>query len=52
MKFLFMLFLGLLFVMGINMAGSEGPWFPFLNIAGVLMLAAFAVMCNRYLPKK
>jgi len=29
--------LGAMLVAGINIAGSDGKWFPWINIAGLLM---------------
>jgi hypothetical protein len=38
------LLLTLLFVGGILLAGSEGPWCPSLNVVGVLVLLLFILL--------
>ena len=32
------LLIGVLFIIGINLAGSEGGWFPTVNFGGVVCL--------------
>ena len=38
--------LALMFMGGIALAGSDGGWFPWVNIAGFLMFACFACACR------
>lgn len=42
--------LGVLFVMSIVVAGSEGPWFPWVNCLGLIGMVTFVILCNKYLP--
>jgi len=35
--------LGLMFVAALFMVGSEGPWFPWVNAGGILLMITFAV---------
>lgn len=37
----------LLFFAGLGLAGAEGAWFPWVNLAGVLMFLSFAVLVRR-----
>jgi len=34
-------------VFGMMIAGSEGPWFPWLNLVGLLMVAVVAALVDR-----
>ena len=38
-----------LFVGGIALAGSDGGWFPLINLAGTLILATFGLIGNKRL---
>ena len=38
--------MGILFAAGIILAGSDGGWFPWINLAGVLMLGLVTVFAN------
>jgi len=38
--------MGTLFAAGIMLAGSDGDWFPWINGAGVLMLALVTYIAN------
>jgi len=40
-------FLALLFLAGLLLAGSDGPWFPLPNAAGVTMVFCFAAVSRR-----
>jgi hypothetical protein len=39
--------MALLLIAGIALAGSDGEWFPWGNLAGVGILAAVAVLAGR-----
>lgn len=36
--------MAILFCAGILLAGSDGGWFPWINLAGALMLGLFALI--------
>jgi len=44
--------LGTLFVIGILIAGSDGDWFPWFNIAGVFIVGIFMVAAIRIFSKE
>jgi len=39
--------MALLFFGGILLAGSDGAWFPWVNLVGALAIAAFGFIGNR-----
>lgn len=39
---------GILFVLGLMLAGSDGDWFPWINFAGIFIFGLSAVMANRF----
>lgn len=39
--------LGLLFFAGIIIAGSDGPWFPLVNVAGLALSGVAVAVVNR-----
>lgn len=41
--------LGIIFVLAIAMAGSEGDWFPVVNYMSIPLFVVFIVLCNKYL---
>jgi hypothetical protein len=43
--------LGAMYGAGILIAGSDGNWFPWFNIAGVLMFGIVAIAAVRILKK-
>ncbi len=44
--------LGLLFTVGLCLAGSEGEWFPWANFGGIGLLVLMAIPANRIFPKR
>jgi hypothetical protein len=42
---------GLLFIIGLILAGSDGPAFPWPNIAGLACMAGAAAGINKIYPK-
>lgn len=38
--------LGSLFVSGLLLAGAEGEWFPYINLAGVVLLGLFFLLAR------
>jgi hypothetical protein len=36
-----------LFMVSLLLGGSDGPWFPWANFAGIGLLIVFAVIANR-----
>ena len=46
MKCLFCCLLVFLFFGGVLLAGSDGGWFPWINLVGVVMISAFGMIGN------
>ena len=46
MKCLFCFLLVFLFFGGVLLAGSDGGWFPWINLVGVVMISAFGMIGN------
>jgi len=44
--------LGVLFVMSIAVAGSDGPYFPYINYVGVGGLICFVILAEKHFPEK
>lgn len=42
--------LGIMFSLGIIIAGSDGRWFPWFNLIGVLMLGCVGLIANYLRP--
>lgn len=38
--------LGALFASGLLIAGSDGPWFPWANFGGAIVLGVFGVLAK------
>lgn len=41
---------GILFFFGPVIAGSDGPYFPYINIAGVAIFICSAILANKFTP--
>lgn len=42
--------LGIMFGLGLVIAGSDGEWFPLINLIGVVMLGYVALAANYLRP--
>ena len=41
---------GLWFVVGFLLISSDGPYFPFINLIGVVILITLVPICNKFFP--
>ena len=44
--------LGMLFLAGLALAGSDGPWFPWANCAGAWLLGAAGILSEKMLSSR
>lgn len=40
------------FLLALILTGSDGVWFPWLNLAGLLVMAILTLMANRHYPRR